>query len=166
MTNLVEVVNEEEEDVAKDSIADLCNRKSGVQCPNNRQGRADLLLQRQIVFDDTSLPLCGDRIFSYVVDKSINCRCGLTWVSGGSLCLKYGVGYPFLLADVRVVNERLADFHSITLPQKGADIEGLTEAVAEELGQTAEESNIDELTIQSGEALEAEEPSVLPDEPS
>ncbi len=146
MTDQVEAVEEstEGEEAPYDAFADLCNRKSGVQCPN---------------------PNCNDRIFSYVADKSINCRCGLTWVSGGSLCLKYGVGYPFLLADVRVVNEKLEDFHAIETPQSGADGEGFEEAVAEELGQLVEERPED-LTVQSGEALEAEEPSALPAEPS
>lgn len=158
-------VEEGEEVSSYNAFDDLCKRKSGVRCPNTRQGRANLLLQRQIIFDDKSLPLCGDEVFSFEPNKSVNCRCGLTWVSGGSLCLKYGVGYPFQLADVQVVSQRLQDFHTIEVEQTGADVEGLTEAVAEELSQVADDTSTD-MTIQSGQSLSEENPNALPEETS
>jgi len=114
-----------------DAFADLCNRKQGVQCPN---------------------PECGDHLYSYVVNKSVNCRCGLTWSSGGSLCLRYGVGYPFTLADVRVVSQRLEDT-SFTAPHPAEpNMDGFEEAVAEEMNQTVEE------TLADGSVVDPEVP--------
>jgi hypothetical protein len=129
MTEQVDVTEAVEgEEAPYNAYDDLCKRKSGVQCPN---------------------PNCYDRIFSYVADKSINCRCGLTWVSGGSLCLRFGVGAPFLLADVRVVSQRLEEFHPIEVEATGADAEGFEEEVAVDLGQTVEETPED-LTVGDG----------------
>lgn len=74
----------EEETEQYDAYKALTNSRRGVQCPNYN---------------------CNDRIFSDSPNVSINCRCGLTWVTGGSKWLKYGVGFPFNLCDVRVVSE-------------------------------------------------------------
>ena len=80
MTDQVEVVEE-----TYNAFDDLTKRRSGVLCPNVN---------------------CQDRLFSYDKKTSVNCRCGLTYVSGGDKYLKYGVGYPFIITDVRVISER------------------------------------------------------------
>ena len=78
---------------------------------------------------------CQDRLFSYEKGLSSTCRCGLTWVTGGYQFLKYGVGVPFQHSDVRVISQRL---------NQSVETE-IQEQIAQDLGQTVPETNLEGL---------------------
>lgn len=130
-----EQVEEVIEEIPYDAFDDLCNRRRGILCPN---------------------PHCMDRLFSYDSITTVNCRCGLTYVSGGEKYLKFGVGYPFTMADVTVISERFVPDSEPVQPTEEA-----TE-IAKDLGQTIDDS--EELTATDVFASEdSESEDLLPE---
>src|ERR1019366_6060362 len=135
MTDVADQVEEEVvevEEVPYDAMSDLTKRKNGIQCPNDK---------------------CNDRLFSYDFSKSISCRCGLTFLSGGDVCLKAGTSYPFTTADIRVVFQVVETFQAADVEETVLATEGFAEAVAEELGQVVEETPEDLAVGDGGDSV-------------